>query len=153
MDKINEISNLLIEKIKEEWVLAGHSLTGEFEASLEAEIKNDNLGVVIYIWGNEYGIYRSTGVPAENIPYTRRKRGQGSGGTSKYLTGLKNWVQQRLGISDEREALSIAFSIANSHLENGILGSGFLDEVSKKYDDQIEEKIADMLDKSIEKQL
>jgi len=141
-----QIADILKNQIIDEWVLAGHSLSGSFEESLEAEFVDTTRGYIINIWGNEYGIYRSKGVPAENIPYTRRKRGQGRGGKSKYLTGLINYVQMRMGIGDYNEAVGVAFAIAEKHKQYGMLGSGFLDEVKEKVEEKITEEISKGLD-------
>jgi hypothetical protein len=129
MDAATELGNRMIEHIKDEWTLAGHALSGAFEQSLAVEKDGDK----IHITGNTYGIYMNFGVRAENIPYTPRKRGQGKGGTSKYITGLHNYVKARIGITDEKESLSIAFAIAYKHSQEGIQGSGFLDKVRTKF--------------------
>ena len=151
-----EIINLLIEKIEDEWTLAGHPNTGEFVKSLEGKVIEEEGKTIINIWGNEYGIYMSEGVEAEKIPYVRRNRGQGRGGQSKYITGLHTWVMTKLGISDEREALGIAFAIAQRHSEEGMpykdgrLGSGFLDKVREQYEEQIDEMVFQHLNNKIE---
>jgi len=150
---LHEIGNLVIEKITDEWTLAGHNLTGGFIESLEVFIKETQDSLNIEIWGNEYGIYVSTGVEAQNIPYTRRRRGQGQGGTSKYITGLINYVQTRMGVGDHREATSIAFAIANTHSVHGMLGSGFLDEVSEKHQESIDNAVTAYLDERVEKNM
>lgn len=142
----DNIKQLIIEKIKEEWVLAGHPTTGAFEESLESEELQEDNKTIINILGYEYGIYMDEGVPADRIPYTRRKRGQGRGGKSRYITGLHNWVKLKLGISDEREALSVAFAIAHKHSIDGIEGSGFLKEMREKYNQEIDEMIGNYLD-------
>jgi len=133
-----ELIELLKEKIKEEWTLAGHPTTGQFEESLEDEILYEDNKMILNILGNEYGIYMNYGVEPDRIPYTRRNRGQGQGGTSRYITGLQNWVKIKLGITDEREALSVAFAIAEKHSVDGIDGSGFLDNVRNNYQQEMD---------------
>lgn len=151
----NNIIELIKSKIVEEWTLAGHSMTGTFEESLEGKVESQDNNYVINIYGNEYGLYLSEGVEADNIPYTPKRRGQGSGGTSKYITGLKNWVQMKLGISDDREALSIAFAIAHKHSEegmpvrNGQLGSKFLEETREKNQQEIDEEVQKLINQNI----
>jgi hypothetical protein len=146
-----DIERQLMDWIIDEWRLAGHSLSGSFEKSLTAETTMLEDGVKIDVVGNEYGIYMNAGVKPENIPYTRRNRGEGKGGTSKYITGLKNYVQRRMGISDEKEALGIAFAIANKHKEEGIIGSGFLRSVADKHMDRLTELVEDYYSIIIEK--
>jgi hypothetical protein len=127
---IVDVENKLKRYIAEEWRLKGHPLNGAFEKSLEAKTSKIQGGIKIDILGNEYGIYVSKGVSSDKIPYSR---GSKRGGTSKYIQGLKSYVQMRMGISDEREALGIAFAIAEKHKKEGMKGSGFLQIVSDKY--------------------
>lgn len=151
------IINLLIDKLNEEFILQGHPNTGEFQKSLRGEFIENEDKTTIHIYGNEYGLYISKGVSADKIPFTDRKRGEGAGGQSKYITGLKNWVKTKLGIADEREALSIAFAIAKQHsitgmpVRGGQLGSGFIDDVSKKYKDEVDNLILIYLEQKIKK--
>jgi len=155
--KLNQLIELLIELIDDEFTLQGHPDTGRFQESLEGLIEYDGPDIKVQIWGNDYGLYLSDGVPPESVPYTRRKRGQGSGGESKYITGLHNWVQRKLGISDHREALSIAFAIAERHSEEGFpivdgqLGSKFLEEVEEKHKKRIDELIEEFYDIQVRK--
>lgn len=155
--KLYKLIDILIDAIDDEFTLKGHPNTGEFQQSLEGIIERNGPDISVQIWGNDYGLYLSRGVPADRVPYTRRNRGQGSGGTSKYITGLMNWVETKLGITDHREALSIAFAIAQRHSEEGYpisdgeLGSKFLEAVQENYDDKIQEIIEDYYDDLINK--
>ncbi len=157
--KLYQLINTLIEYIDEEFILEGHPNTGTFQESLEGEIIEDGKNIIVNIYGAEYGLYLSEGVQPDKVPYTRKTRGQGKGGTSKYITGLKNWVQTKLGISDEREALSIAFAIAQRHTEEGFpirdgqIGSAFLEHVKEKYVEEIKLIIEDVYDEIIDKKL
>lgn len=158
-DKKQEIINLLIDKLNEEFILQGHPDTGAFQESLRGEVVEEDGKEIINIYGLDYGIYISEGVEAANIPYTKRKRGQGKGGTSKYITGLKNWVKSKLGIADEREALSIAFAIAEKHsvegmpVRNGKLGSGFIEEVREKYINDLNNKVLEYMNNKVKKNM
>jgi hypothetical protein len=138
--ELTEIGNKVIESIKDEWILKGHNLTDSFINSLE--IRETPSG--IEIWGNTYSKYVNRGVPAANIPY---QRGSGAG-KSKYITGLHNYVILRMGLS-EKEALGVAFAIAETHKKNGMLGSGFLDEAIKMNDIDIDKSVKDYIDKHI----
>jgi hypothetical protein len=152
MDGLAKIADRIIERIKTEWILSGHPLTGSFEESLEGIPEYEGDIITLNIWGNEYGIYVDQGVSAERIPYTRRNRGEGSGGTSKYITGLKNYGILRLGL-DERAALSFAFAVAEKHSTFGMPGSGFLERVRETEDAELDRLVSDHLDKEIEKLL
>lgn len=130
------IKEKLKEWISDEWMLAGHNLTGGFEKSLEVKETVTEKGIRIDVLGNEYGIYMNKGVSANKIPYTSKRKGHGRGGTSKYIQGLVFYVKRRMGISNEREALGVAFAIAEKHSVNGMPkdgGSKFLQKVSEKH--------------------
>lgn len=148
------IKRKLKEWITDEWMLAGHNLTGGFEKSLEVKETVTDKGIRIDVLGNEYGIYTSEGVTANKIPYTPRRRGQGRGGTSKYIQGLVFYVQRRMGISNEREALGIAFAIAEKHSKNGMPKDGaskFLDKVGEKHLDELTKIVEEEFNLIIEK--
>ena len=157
--KLYKLIELLKEKIDEEFILAGHPNLGGFQRSLEGDIRKDGKNIYVDIIGYGYGLYLSAGVPSERVPYRRRNRGQGRGGTSKYITGLHNWVQSKLGISDERESLGVAFAIAQRHSEegypirNGELGSRFIELISEKYDKEIDSIVEEIYDEIIDKNI
>ncbi|MFW6377555.1 MAG: hypothetical protein ACOCZ5_02810 [bacterium] len=152
----DKIIELLKEKLEEEFVLQGHPDTGAFQNSLRGEVVDEDGKTIINIIGLEYGLYISKGVEAQNIPYTPSR---GRGGQSKYITGLHNWVMRKMGISDAREALGIAFAIAKTHSEqgmpvrNGKLGSGFIESVREKYNQQINEMAKGYIDNKIKEVL
>ena len=149
---VDKIIEHMINTIKDEWILKGHSLSGSFEDSLEGVVEETEDKTIISIYGNEYGHYMNKGVEAQTIPYTRRNRGQGQGGTSKYLTGLINYVKMRMGISDIKKATGIAFAIAEKHKRDGILGSGFLDDAIEKMEVDLDVMIGDYIeDKALKK--
>jgi hypothetical protein len=151
---IKQIFNAVKAAIVEEWVLSGHRMTGAFEDSLKYEVKESPGLVKLQVMGRAYGAYLSRGVEAQNIPYTPGPRGRG--GKSKYITGLKNWVQMKLGIGDEREALGIAFAIAHKHSEEGMpirdgqLGSRFLMAVREKHRTKIRTEVKKYFDREIQ---
>lgn len=151
---MENLANLIIRKIEDEWILAGHNLTGGFIDSLAAIYEETKDSIIINIEGYGYGIYLNEGVTADNIPYTSRRGQRGMrGGKSKYITGLHNYVKLRMGITDDRQALGIAFAIAETHKERGILGSGYLDEVNKKHSEEINMAVSEYLDAIIEGEL
>lgn len=123
---IEKAAQRIIESIKNEWVLQGHHLTGGFEDKLSYEIEESGNKVMLHILDNTervHGKILNRGVPAEKIPFT-----PGSGKTeSKYIKGLIEYAKLRMGATD-KEALSIAFAIAYTHLKEGMPSKG-----SKKY--------------------
>ena len=71
---------------------------------------------------NDYGLTVDQGVTPDRIPYTPRKRGEGRGGTSKYIQGLLTfWLLKGLS---QKEALQAAFATANKHKQEGIPSRG-----------------------------
>jgi len=119
MINVTKIADLLVDLIKKEWVAQGHHLTGKFENSLETKIikSSDSIKFQVIDGTDEgYGKILDNGVPAENIPYTP---GRGRGGTSKYIQGLINYAKLRMGAAD-KDAVSIAFAIANKHAKEGM---------------------------------
>lgn len=119
---MEEAAKRIIEAIKNEWVLQGHHLTGGFEDKLSYEIVTEENKVTLFIYDNTarvHGKILNKGVPAEKIPFS-----PGSGKKeSKYIQGLAKYAKLRMGATD-KEALSIAFAIAYTHLEEGMPSQG-----------------------------
>ena len=93
-----------------------HRMTGDLIESIESRIEARLTGATIEIWLNNYGLALNNGVPPERIPYS-----PGSGAkTSKYISGLQRFAQLKLGISDPKKALGVAFAIAKKHKEKGL---------------------------------
>lgn len=145
MSRAGEIGQKLIDLIADKWILKGHPLTGAFIDSLEWEGDDQS----IRIWGFPYGRYVSDGIPADRIPYTRAS---GRGGTSKYISGLILYGQLRLGL-DEKEAKSFAFAVAEKHSQEGMPGSGFLDEVEQQAMSDIDGEVQRWVDEKITKNI
>lgn len=148
----NLIAEKIIGRIIDKWVLSGHNLSGSYIDSLESEITRTPEIFRLRIMGLPHGHYMNKGVRAEKIPYTPKRRGQGTGGTSKYITGLINYVQMRMGITGDR-GKSIAFAIAKKHSKMGILGSEFLDKAIAESTREIDEMITKELGNEIIKNL
>lgn len=137
-----------------------HPNTGAFENSVESKITTTENGVKIDVLAFKYGHYLNLGVSASavNGMLNIRPRGQGGDGkTSKYITGLHSWVKTKLGISDEKTSLGIAFAIAKTHAEKGFpvrdnkLGSSWIDGDSE--DQEKLDEIADMFFGLLEKEI
>ena len=92
-------------------------MTGDLIESIESRILSTIEGRKIEIWLNSYGIALDQGVPPDRIPFTEPS---GRGGRSKYIEGLQRFAQLKLGVSDNRESLSIAFAIARKHKKVGM---------------------------------
>ena len=60
-------------------------------------------------------VLSKTGYPLE----APKKRGQGTGGVSKYIEALQKYAQVRMGIS-EKESLGVAFAIAKTQKKYGM---------------------------------
>lgn len=127
--EMQELGETLRDALVENWILRGHNTTGNFIEDLTVEWTEEGS---LEIRGPGYGLIQNTGIESGNIPYS----GRGGGGKSKYITGLINWVELKLGISGQR-GKSIAFSIAEKHRVRGMLGSGWLDEVWEMHREDI----------------
>jgi hypothetical protein len=111
-----KIGELLVVAIKTELALQGHRLTGKLINSIEEVSRNTTTGFIISIVGEDYLEFVNNGVIASRIPFSGRS---GRGGTSKYIQGLARFAQIKFGKSP-REALSVAFAIANKHKKEGM---------------------------------
>ena len=112
-DKIGEIA---IEAVKLELAAQGHRLTGALIDSVTYQVKQTATGALIEGLLLDYGIPVNTGVPANRIPYSGSRTG---GGSSAYIQGLQLFAQLKFRVS-KKEALGIAFAIANKHKKEGM---------------------------------
>ena len=71
------------------------------------------------------------GVPPDRIPFTEPS---GRGGRSKYIEGLQRFAQLKLGVTDNRESLGIAFAIARKHKKVGMPVKGPTQFIQKTLD-------------------
>jgi len=110
---VNKIKSYVTEQLANSWKEKKHDLTGNLVDSIEYKIGADFIDVYM----NDYGAIQDRGVTAANIPYS-----QGSGRkTSKYIEGLMNYVDTRMGITKgSRENKAVAFAIAHSHKAKGM---------------------------------
>jgi hypothetical protein len=67
----------------------------------------------------DYMAINNSGVTANRIPYTPNSGNK----TSKYISGLIDYVKRRMGKSD-KEAKGIAFAIASKHKREGMPTKG-----------------------------
>lgn len=121
MTQYTQIADRIRAIIADEWQQQGHDMTEKFMQSIEYEIETNDKGAVITFYdGTErgYGAILNKGVSAANIPYS-----PGSGAkSSDYISGLQKFAMhpKRMGITDEREALGVAFAIARKHKREGM---------------------------------
>ena len=105
--------------IAEEWIAQGHNLSGAFIEAIQSEVEQSG-GNTIISWYDTtergYGAILNRGVTHEKIPFS-----PGSGAkTSKYIAGLFRYVKLRMAVSDDKQALGIAFAIAYKHKKEGM---------------------------------
>jgi hypothetical protein len=104
-----KVGELLVDEIREQIAVQGHNMTGALSKSVEHKERITTDGVVIQFLLNDYGI-----IPAR-IPY-----GSFTGAkVSKYIQGLKRFAKIRFRVT-EKQALGIAFAIANKHKKEGL---------------------------------
>jgi hypothetical protein len=111
----DEISLLAISVVANEWRLQGHELTGAAVKQMETMVRMEINTLIIEGFVPDYMAINNQGVPSNKIPYY-----PGSGRkTSKYIDGLIDYVQRRMGKS-EKESKGIAFAIASKHKKEGM---------------------------------
>ena len=128
---LNNLAELLKEEMRQQLKIANHIMTGELVESIESRILSTIEGRKIEIWLNSYGIALDQGVPPDRIPFTEPS---GRGGRSKYIEGLQRFAQLKLGVTDNRESLGIAFAIARKHKEVGMPVKGPTQFIQKTLD-------------------
>lgn len=130
-DLLQNLAALLVQEMRQQIKIANHIMTGSLADSVESMILNTITGRKIEIWLNDYGIALDQGVPPERIPFTDPS---GRGGRSKYIEGLQRFAQLKLGVTDQRESLSIAFAIAKKHKRVGMPVAGPTKFIEKTID-------------------
>lgn len=111
----DDIGDLAMTVVANEWKAQGHNLTGSAIKQMETMVKFQINTLIIEGLIPDYMAYNNSGVNAERIPYY-----PGSGNkTSKYIDGLMRYAKQRFGASD-KESKSIAFAIASKHKKEGM---------------------------------
>lgn len=104
------IGQMLIKKMAEELVNQGHRASGSLINSMKAEVVKTLSGNALIVKGNRYGIYLDRGVKGTDIAYY-----PGSGRkSSKYITGLMNWIALKGMASGSKAVRSLAFAIAKT---------------------------------------
>ncbi len=107
----------LRDELGKEWIAQGHSMTGRALKDIDFVSTVTAQAFSLGIWIPHYSYYLDRGVPAENIPFSGTT---GHGGKSKYIQGLINYVEKRMGITEISEAKSVAFAIAHTQKKEGM---------------------------------
>lgn len=129
------ITDKLTKQLIDSFVAKGHSLNGKFESTVRNVVIKTTDAIIINGYYAKYGDYLNRGVAPSSIPYSPSKRS--GAGKSKYIEGLRKYVEYRMGISG-REGLGVAFAIARRQKQKGMSlrrtkrGSFFLDDFLKK---------------------
>lgn len=111
----DDIAQMAIDAVANEWKAQGHNLTGAAIKNMETVIRMETDKIIIDGFVPDYMAINNEGVTAARIPYY-----PGSGNkTSKYISGLIDYVKKRMGKSD-KEAKGIAFAIASKHKKEGM---------------------------------
>lgn len=91
--------------------IQGHVMTGDLIETINYKIEQTDIGGRIDFYLNDYGMYQNYGVKASEIkkPFARPR-----------IEGLQRFAKLKLGISNDKEALSVAFAIAKKHSIEGM---------------------------------
>jgi hypothetical protein len=148
----DDIAQMAIDAVANEWKAQGHNLTGSAIKNMETVIKMETDKIIIEGLVPDYMAINNKGVLATKIPYY-----PGSGNkTSKYISGLIEYVKKRMGKSD-KEAKGIAFAIASKHKKEGMptIGSKRFSQTGKRTGfiehalDKKEAEMADLINRAI----
>jgi hypothetical protein len=112
----NDIGALATSSLQHFLKIQGHQYTGALAASIGFDVSIEETGMRISFYAAEYGVFVNSGVPAARIPFGG---GRSKGGTSKYIQRLYKYAKGKLGVGSDKEALKVAFMIANKHKKEG----------------------------------
>ena len=108
---LNSIGEVVKKAIIYNFKLQDHVMTGDLIDTINYKIEQTDIGGRIDFYMNDYGIYQNYGVKASQIkkPFAKPR-----------IEGLQRFAKIKLGISDEKEALRVAFAIAKKHSIEGM---------------------------------
>jgi hypothetical protein len=129
--------------------IAGHSLTNVLMDSILFHVEQEEQGIKVIFEMQDYGLILDKGTSPQRIPYTITKRGQGRGGTSKYIQGLILYARRRFGL-DEKAAINAAFAIAKKQKRTGMRGSGWVTKSILEVEKELPKLIEEIVPKAIE---
>ena len=113
---IQKLEQVLSEALMNEFEAQGHKMSGAVVRDIEYVVKQEVNKISIAGMMYPYANYLAAGTKAAKIPFS----GIGGGGTSLYIQALKNYARQRMGIDNEKKALSVAFAIAHTQKKHGM---------------------------------
>ena len=129
---LQQLADLLVRTMRAQIELAGHVMTGSLRDSVEGKVEETATTATVSILLNTYGLALDQGVPPDRIPFDFIPPYRG--GRSDYIQGLQRFAQLKLGANSEKEALSIAFAIANKHKRVGLPVAGPSEFIQKTID-------------------
>jgi hypothetical protein len=111
----NEVGEIVLIALRNELEAQGHIMDGNLSKSIQYEVKAEATKAIIDFSFLEYGMVLNYGIKPNKIPYR-----QGSGAkTSKFIEGLKKFVEKKIGKSG-KDAEGIAFAIAKKMKAEGM---------------------------------
>lgn len=152
----------MLDDIRTELTRQGHKLTGATANSLRSEVFMEGATLVLEGWGSKVVVILNRGTTAERIPYTSGR--QSGAKHSAYIQGLAQYAKLRFGVS-EKQALGIAFAIANKQEKEGMptQGSyqysetgqrtGAVDEALERNREKFDQKVNDAIDDIVNEEL
>jgi len=114
---IERLEKVLSDMLLAEWEAQGHSMGGKVVRDIEYKVQQETTRIILSGFMYPYGGYIAKGIKPGKVPYSGRT---GRGGTSLYIQALQRYAQQRMGITDAKKSLSIAFAIATTQKREGM---------------------------------
>jgi len=151
--EVEKLENILNEALMDEWEAQGHKATGAVYKEIEYQIKQTTDTFTLSGYMPFYGNIIAAGVPGNRIPYSGRT---GRGGVSKYIEALQRYAEWKIGITDPKKSLSVAFAIATVQKKSGMPTPGsfkysnsgkrkdWVEEAFKNNEDKITEAVREM---------
>jgi hypothetical protein len=150
---IEKLEQVLSEILLNEFEAQGHAMTGKLIKEMEFKVKEEVDKIILSGFMYPYGNILASGTPEHKIPFSKPS---GRGGTSLYIQALQQYAKTRMGISDEKKSLGVAFAIATVQKRAGMPTPGsyrfsstgkrkdWIMEAFKKNEDRISEAVSDM---------
>ena len=112
---LNSIGEVVKKAVIYNFKLRDHVMTGDLIDTINYKIQTTDIGGRVDFYLNDYGMYQNYGVTPSQIkkPFARPR-----------IEGLQRFAKLKLGISDEKEALRVAFAIARKHKLEGMPTNG-----------------------------
>jgi hypothetical protein len=149
---IQKLESVLSEALMNEFEAQGHKMSGTVVRDIEYVVKTEVNKISIAGMMYPYANYLAAGTKAAKVPFS----GIGGGGTSLYIQALKNYAKVRMGIENEKKALSVAFAIAHTQKKHGMPTPGsysysstgkrteWISDAFKNNEDKITEVVSQM---------